>query len=49
MKELFSLDELPANAMNLQMLIDGVEIEQGDEGDKTTYSLRKNIQGMEVR
>ena len=48
MKELLSFDQLPANAMNLQMLIDGVEVEQEDEGDKTTHRLRKNIKGMEV-
>ena len=48
-EELLSFDQLPANAMDLQVLIDGVEIEQENEGGQTTHSLRKNMQGMEVR
>ncbi len=43
MKELFSFDQLAANPVDLQMLIDGVEIEQENEGHKTSHRLRKNV------
>src|ERR1700687_6347145 len=43
MKELFSFDQLAANPVNLQMLIDGVEIEQENEGHETSHRLRKYV------
>src|SRR6266851_3588217 len=48
MKKLFSFDQLPANSVNLQMLIDGIEIEQENQGHEASHRLWKNIKGLKI-
>src|SRR5580704_13461924 len=48
MKHFFSLDQLPANPVNLQMLIDRVDIEQEHQAYETSDCLGQHVLRMKI-
>src|SRR5260370_6980835 len=48
MKKFFSFEQLPANPVNLQMLVNRVQIEQENKTNQTSYSLGQYIQHMKI-
>src|SRR6266702_1162619 len=48
MKKFFSFEQLPANPVNLQMLINRVQIEQENKTNQTSYSLGQYIRRMKI-
>ncbi len=48
MKQFFSFDELPANPVNLHVLVDRVQIEQEHQADETSDCLREHILRVKI-
>ena len=45
---MFAFDQLPPNAVNQEMLIDGVEVEEEDQPDEPSNGLREKVQRVQV-
>src|SRR5439155_1281187 len=48
MKKFFPFEQLPANSVYLQMLINRVQVEQENETNQTSYGLGQHIRCMKI-